>query len=82
MVPERRGPGKKVKILPGGLILEVREDPGDQITSRRQMLVDAQGPWLVTRAMGDCGQQHNMSHRDFLPSLPRAVAAPRWESQD
>lgn len=55
MVSERRRePGKeKVTILAGGEILEVREDPRDQIASRRQMLGGAQGPWLGTLEMGD-----------------------------
>lgn len=36
---EKRGPGKKVvKLLAGGKMLEVREDPGDQVAEWRQLL--------------------------------------------
>lgn len=37
--PEKRGPGEKVvKLLAGGKMLEVREDPEDHVTGWRQLL--------------------------------------------
>ena len=49
---------EKVKILAGGEILEVGEDPGNQGAVWRQKPRDAQGPWPATPKMGNDEQQH------------------------
>lgn len=51
---ERNGPGtNNVKMLAGGTILQVGEEPGDQRDAQRQTPVHAQGLWPLTPQTGN-----------------------------
>lgn len=48
-----------MKILIGGKILEVGENPGDLIAKQRLMLGDVQGPWPAGPQTGTCKELHS-----------------------
>lgn len=70
---------KVVKITTGEKILEVAEDPVDQITAWWQVLGDKHIPWLLdqrphTSQTGTCEQWHSITWLGFVPVLPWPAA--------
>ena len=53
-----------------GKILEVWEKPGDQRDMWKQLLGDAEGPWLIMPKTDNFEQCLSMNQHDFLLELP------------
>lgn len=79
---KRSRPENKVLFLAGERILEVGEDPGDQGSMRRWMLVMPHGIWLTTTGRCECEQPQSKDGPNFLFQhlSPAATSLKGWEA--